>query len=130
MTSGGLIARRPLASAATLQRGRALFSVIAWRLLSATLLARAAPTISCTVLLEGSAWQALFGAIHQRPQPPAHPPRLGHAVLWVAQSGGYLGRTRDDPPGAAVLWRGLHRRVDLTLMYHIFTRAPTRARWG
>jgi hypothetical protein len=130
LKSGCLIERRQLASAANLQRGLALFSVIAWRLLYAMLLARAVPTMPCTVLLEGSEWQALCCAIHPSPHPPVQPPCLGQAVHWLAQLGGYMGRNRDDPPGAEVLWRGLHRLVDLTLMYHVFTRAPTRARCG
>jgi hypothetical protein len=113
-----------LASAPNLQRGLALYSVIAWRLLYATLLARATPDLPCTVLLEAAEGQALYCAIHRTPQAPATPPRVGQAVRWLADLGGYLGRASDGPPGTEVLWRGLHRLVDLTLMYQVFALPP------
>jgi len=34
------------------------------------------------------------------------PKTLGSAVRLVARLGGYLGRTRDPPPGHELLWRG------------------------
>jgi len=130
LKSGCLVEQRQLASAATIQRGLALYSVIAWRLLWATLLARATPDVPCTALLEAAEWQALYCAIHKTPQPPRTPPTLGQAVHWLGQLGGHMGRKSDGPPGTEVLWRGLQRLVDLTLMYHVFTPAPVRARCG
>jgi len=47
-----------------------------------------------------------------------------------SQLGGYLGRTRDGPPGATVLWRGLQRLIDLTAMYLIFRPPPRRRNMG
>ncbi len=130
LKSGCAIEQRQFASAATVQRGLALFSVIAWRVLYATLLARAAPDLPCTVLLETTEWQALYCAIHKTPQPPSTRPTLGHAVLWLARLGGYMARTSDGPPGPEVLWRGLHRLVDLTLMFEVFTPSPNHRKCG
>jgi hypothetical protein len=107
-----------------------LYSVIAWRVLTATLLARAVPDLPCTVLLEAAEWQALYCAIHATAAPPAQAPSLGEAVRWLATLGGYMGRRRDGPPGPEVLWRGLQRLVDLTRMYHIFSPPPTRRKCG
>jgi hypothetical protein len=130
LKSGCALERRPLASAENLQRGLALYSVIAWRVLAATLLARAVPDLPCTVLLEAAAWQALYCAIHATPAPPAQPPSLGEAVRSLAKLGGYMGRRRDGPPGPEVLWRGLQRLVDLTRMYHVFSPPPSRRKCG
>lgn len=130
VTSGCAMERRQRASAENPQRGLALYSVVAWRVLYATLLARAVPAVPCTVLREAIEWQALDWAIHQTPTPPAQPPSLGVAVQWVAHLGGYMGRRRDGPPGPIVLWRGLQRLVDLTIMYQVFAPPPGRRKCG
>ena len=130
LKSGCAIEQRQLASAENLRRGLALYSVIAWRVLYATLLARAVPDLACSILLEAAEWQALYCAIHATTTPPDQPPSLGDAVRWLAHLGGYMGRRHDGPPGSAVLWRGLQRLVDLTLMYHVFSPPPRRRRCG
>jgi hypothetical protein len=130
LKSGCAIEQRQLASAENLQRALTVYSVIAWRLLSVTLLARAAPDVPCTALLEAVEWQALYCALHQTTQPPSTPPSLGQAVRWLAQLGGYMGRKSDGPPGTEVLWRGLQRLVDLPLMSQVFTLRPGRRKCG
>ena len=120
LRSGCSIERRQLEDLDHLQRCLTLYSVIAWRVLYATLLSRVGPDLPCTTLLEESEWQALNCHIHQTTVLPAQPPPLAQAVRWIAQPGGYLGRKSDGPPGATVLWRGFQRLIDLTAMYHIF----------
>jgi hypothetical protein len=127
LKSGCAIERRQLEDLDHLQRCLAVFSVIAWRLLYATLLARVLPDVACTALLEEGEWQALYCHIHQTTQLPPIPPTLAQAVRWIAQLGGFLGRKRDGQPGVTVLWRGFQRLVDLTAMYHVF-RPPPRYR--
>ena len=80
-----------------------LYSVIAWRVLYATMLARAVPELPCSVLLEIEEWQALSCIIHQCPTPPDEPPSLAQAVHWIAQLGGFVGRRRRDQPGTETL---------------------------
>ena len=127
LKSGCALEQRQLQDVDHLQRCLALFSVIAWRVLYATMLARALPDAPCTALLEEGEWQALYCHIHQTTQVPPAPPPLVQAVRWIAQLGGYLGRASDGPPGVTVLWRGFQRLVDLTAMYHVF-RPPLRHR--
>ena len=124
LKSGCAIERRQLEDLDHLQRCLTLYSVIAWRLLYATLLARTGPTLPCTVLLEEGEWQALYCQIHQTTALPTQPPTVAQAVRWIAQLGGYLGRKSDGPPGVTVLWRGFQRLGDLTAMYHVF-RPPS-----
>jgi len=113
-----------LETAARLRRCLPLYSVIAWRLLYATLLSRAMPDAPCTALLELEEWQALYCAIHVTATPPATPPSLRQAVHWIGRLGGFLARRGDGEPGVTVLWKGLQHLTDLTFMYHIMRPLP------
>lgn len=124
LKSGCRIEARQLESAARLQRCLTLFSVIAWRIVYATMLSRTLPELPCTVLLALEEWQALYCATHQTPTPPATPPTLHEAVQWIARLGGFLGRPGDGDPGVTVLWRGFQHLADLTRMY-VLLRSPT-----
>ena len=122
--SGWQLEERQLATDTRLQRCLTLYSVLAWRVFYAIMLARAVPELPCAVLLEIEEWQALYCAIHHCPTPPDEPPALGEAVRWIAQLGGFVGRRRCDQPGAETLWRGLQHLSDLTRMYCIMRPAP------
>jgi len=124
LKSGCRIEARQLATDERLERCLTLYSVIAWRVFSAVMLARAAPELPCDVLLALEEWQALYCAIHHCPTPPDCPPTLGEAVRWLAQLGGFVGRRRRDQPGAETLWRGFQHLTDLTRMYRIMRSAP------
>jgi hypothetical protein len=124
LKSGCRIEARQLATGERLQRCLTLYSVIAWRVFYATMLARAVPEMPCSVLLEIEEWQALYCAIHHCPTPPESPPSLGQAVRWIAQLGGFVGRRRCDQPGAETLWRGFQHLTDFTRMYRIMRSAP------
>jgi hypothetical protein len=124
LKSGCRLEARQCATADRLQRGLALYSVLAWRIFYATMLARAVPEVPCSVLLEPDEWQALSCAIHRLPQPPPEPPTLGQAGNWMAQLGGFVGRRRRDRPGAEVLWRGFPHLSDLTAMSCIMRPVP------
>jgi transposase-like protein/transposase Tn5 family protein len=123
LKSGCRIAARQLQSAERLQRCLPLYSVIAWRLLYATMLSRAAPEAPCTALLEPEEWQALHCAIHRTPTPPDTPPSLRQAVHWLGRLGGFLGRRCNGDPGVTVLWQGFQHLTDLTTMYCIMRPA-------
>jgi Transposase DNA-binding/Transposase Tn5 dimerisation domain len=124
LKSGCKIEARQLERAERLKRCLALYSVIAWRILYGTMLARAAPEAPCTVLLEDDEWQALSCAIHRTAQPPTDVPTIRTAVRWIGQLGGFLGRKGDGEPGVTVLWRGFQHLLDLTTMYRIM-RPPS-----
>jgi len=129
--SGCRIEARQLETAERLQRCLPLYSVIAWRSFSATMLSRAGPDMPCTALLELEEWQALYCAIHRTPTPPETPPPLRQAVHWIAQLGGFLARRGDGEPGATVLWKGFQHLADLTTMYCIMRpAAPKRKKYG
>jgi Transposase DNA-binding/Transposase Tn5 dimerisation domain len=124
LKSGCHLEARQFETAERLKRCLALYSVLAWRIFYATMLARVVPEAPCSILLEPDEWQALYCAIHRVSQPPAEPPPLGQAVNWIAQLGGFVGRRRRERPGAEVLWRGFQHLGDLTTMYCIMRPRP------
>jgi hypothetical protein len=124
LKSGLRIEERQLQHANRLHRGLTVFSVIAWRILYAALLARTIPDAPCTALLEPDEWQALFCRIHQSPILPQQPPSLSQAVGWIAKLGGFLGRNSDGQPGVTVLWKGFFALTQLTAMYRILRPPP------
>jgi len=125
LKSGCKLEDRRLAAADRLIRCLALYSVIAWRILYATMLARAVPDLPCTVLLETQEWQALFCAIHNTAVVTDKPPDLYQAVCWIAQLGGFLARKGDGDPGPMALWKGFQHLADLTKMYRILRPQPS-----
>jgi hypothetical protein len=120
LKSGCRIEARQLETADRLKRCLTLYAVIAWRVLYATMLSRAAPTLSCLALLNDAEWQALFCAIHHTTILPPTPPTLKQAVRWMAQLGGFQNRKRDGHPGVTVIWKGFQHLSDLTYMYLVF----------
>lgn len=118
LKSGCKIERLQLETAERLTRGLALFSVVAWRLLFATMLSRSVgDDIPCSVVFEEDEWQALFCLANKSPIPPAEPPPLSQAVRALAKLGGFLGRKGDGEPGPTTLWRGLQQLNGATELF-------------
>ena len=44
---------------------------------------------------------------------------LSRCLIKLAQLGGYLARVNDPPPGNKVIWRGVHRLIDIELGYRL-----------
>jgi len=130
LKSGCRLEARQLGTAAGLERALTLYSIIAWRILWATLVVRVAPELPASVLLEREEWEALYCTVRKTAQPPSTAPTLREAVRWIAQVGGFLGRKGDGEPGVTVLWRGMGRLADLTAMYRILRPTPAPARCG
>ncbi|TCK94573.1 IS4 family transposase [Paraburkholderia sp. BL9I2N2] len=84
LKSGCRIEARQFGNLDRFVRATALFAVISWRILYATLLARADPDLSCEVLLQPIEWQALYSHTHGTTKAPAQTPSLRQAVLWIA----------------------------------------------
>jgi hypothetical protein len=124
LKSGCQIEQLQLQSAERIKRAFATYSLVAWRLLWITYLARVEPEISCEVCLEPDEWQAL--ACHHLAvrTPPTQPPTLRQAVQWIARLGGFLARRGDGFPGVKTIWRGLSRLADLVSMWRLLRRKP------
>lgn len=122
LKSGCRIEARQFGNLERFVRATALFAVIAWRILYATLLSRADTDLSCEVLFQPIEWQALYCRIQQTSKPSTDPPTLQQAILWIAMLGGYLNRKHDRPPGPTTIWRGFLLLHEITNMYRLFTQ--------
>jgi len=122
LKTGCRIESRQLETVERLAVALTLYSIIAWRILYATMLARTDPNLSCAVLLSKDEWQALYCNIKRMPVPAATPPTLAKAVLWIARLGGFLARKGDGAPGPHVLWRGFQHLPYITDMFLIMRR--------
>lgn len=114
LKSGCCVESLQLENAERLERALATYSIVAWRLLWLTYLARLSPEQSCLIVFEPHEWQSLHCFVHQTPLPPSTPPSLKTALLWIAQLGGFLARKRDGVPGVQTIWRGLRRLSDIS----------------
>ncbi len=97
----------------------AVYMIVAWRTLYVCRLGRGCPDISCEAVFEPAEWKSVWKVIH-RTTPPSVPPRLGEMVRLVAQLGGYVNRTRSDPPGPQTIWIGMQRMHDFALCWQLF----------
>ena len=109
LKSGCGIEKLQLQTAQRLEMALATYSIVAWRLLWLTYLARCSPDDSCEQVLAPHEWQILYATIHHQLYPHPTPPTLAEAVNWIAQLGGFLGRKGDGYPGVKVIWRGMSR---------------------
>ena len=126
LKSGCQVEDSRLQTADRLQNYIALMSVIAWRLHWLTYINRTNPTQPCTVVLTTPEWQALYLRIHQTSVFPKKLPTVHQVIRWMAQLGGFLGRTSDGEPGITVIWRGWQRLQDMTAIWHLIVNKPPK----
>jgi hypothetical protein len=126
LQSGCRVEDRHRETATRLNRGVARSSVIAGRILDASMLARVVPDTPWSALLDDDAWQARDCRIQRVAPPPATPPTLRTAVRWIAQWGGFQGRTGEGEPGVSGLWQGLQHLMDRTAMDRLMRPQPLR----
>jgi hypothetical protein len=87
LKSGCKIESRRLSAAESLERYLAVDSVVAWRVLGLTMQSRETPDMPCDTFLDKPEWQALACYSLKTPIPPAKPPSLQQATLWIAGIG-------------------------------------------
>jgi hypothetical protein len=118
LKSGCGVEKLQLETAERIERALSLYNVVAWRLLCLTYIARVAPEIPCTVVLEEDEWKALYviGSKHAEPLPKTTP-SVREAVRGIAMLGGFLGRKGDGEPGVQAIWTGFRRLMDFTLAW-------------
>ena len=113
LKSGCRLEQLQLETGERIQRALATYTIVAWRLLWITYLARYHPDTPADTVLASHEWQALYCTIHKTPLPPPSPPSLRTCVRWIAQLGGFLGRKHDGEPGVKTIWQGLRRLHDI-----------------
>lgn len=124
LKSGCRLEQLQLETADRIHRALATYTIVAWRLLWMTYLARCHPDTPADTVLETHEWQALYCTIHSSPKPPDSPPDLRTCVRWIAQLGGFLARKHDGEPGVKTLWQGLRRLHDIAQTWLLLSPAP------
>jgi len=113
LKSGCRVEHLQLETRERLERAIATYCLVAWRLLWLTYAARLHPEASCNIALSRAEWQVLASHMQGTRGPVQTAPSLAQAVRWIAELGGFLGRTSDGAPGVQVLWRGWRRLQDM-----------------
>ena len=122
LKSGARIEDRQLEDADRIRACLAIDMVIAWRVYYLTTIARDRPLAPCTEIYDEYEWKATYWYM-KKTQPPEVPPTLNELTTLVGNLGGYLGRNSDGPPGITVVWRGLIRVRDISVMYKTLTES-------
>ena len=95
----------------------ALVSVLAWRVFWITTITRSCPQAPPTLCYEKEEIQALQDIEKlQGRKLSLRSSTLQEFTLAIARLGGYLARKSDPPPGNIVIWRGLQRLHDITML--------------
>ncbi len=92
-----------------IQRWATILAAVAVRVMRLTKLARTEPELPATVELRQSEIDAIIVTRKRTGRSPGDVPTIGQAVTWLAEIGGYTGKSSGGPPGATVITRGLLR---------------------
>jgi transposase-like protein/transposase Tn5 family protein len=102
-----------LRSSAHAMRWATLLAAVALRIERLKFLSRTDPKLPATIELTRHEIRALVlwkRRSKKRTEPmPSAAPTLADAVLWIAQMGGYTGKSSGGPPGSITIGRGLER---------------------
>lgn len=116
LKSGCAVEDLQLHTAERIERALAIYNVVAWRILYLTYVARVAPEMACTAVLDEEEWKTLYVVGSARPQPlPQTTPTVREAVRRIAMLGGFQGRKGDGEPGVQSIWTGFRRLMEFTL---------------
>jgi hypothetical protein len=116
-----------LRTAERLVRLIAVFCILSWRVFWMTMMRRAAPDAAATLALTRMEIVLLDRLVPDKGSARTGGQTLSVYLTKVARLGGYLARSKDPPPGNAVMWRGLSRLTDIELGA---TLANTASRCG
>lgn len=96
-----------LRSAEAIQRWAVILAAVAIRVQRLTRLARTQPDLPASEELADDEVQALLALKNAERFGTGFVPSIGQAVAWIAELGGYTGKSSGGPPGAQVVGRGL-----------------------
>jgi hypothetical protein len=97
----------------------AMYMIVAWRVLYATMLGRECPELSCEVIFSAAEWKSVWTVQKQEPL-PKRAPSLGVFMKLVGELGGHTGQKWDGPLGPKRLWIGLQRTTDFGHAWRLF----------
>jgi Transposase DNA-binding len=116
LKSGCKAEESQLRTASRLTNLIAIFCILSWRVFWLTELNRCAPDAPPQTALTQTETDLLERLVKDTACTAQAPP-LSRSLIKLAQLGGYLARANDPPPGNTVIWRGMHRLMDIQLGY-------------
>jgi hypothetical protein len=119
LQSGCQVEKLQLETADRLKPCLAMYMIVAWRVLYATMLGRACPELSCEVIFSEAEWKSVWTVQQQEPL-PKRAPSLGVFLKLVGALGGHTGQKWDGPLGPKRLWIGLQRTTDFGHAWRLF----------
>lgn len=119
LKSGFKILECRLGDAQRLKKYIAVMSVVAWRMMMLTYLARVDPNLRCDEVLSPQEWKPLYRKLYRKKSLPETPPTIKEAIILIAKLGGFLGRKGDRDPGMITIWRGWKRLADLSAGWYL-----------
>ena len=99
-----------------IERWLRILAAVAMRIVRLTYLARTQPDVSPTLELSPAEIRATILLRQPKGIRPDAKPTMGQVVRWIADLGGYTGKSSGGPPGALVLTRGLRRVEPVALL--------------
>ena len=130
LKSGCNIEKYQLHTFERLERVLAIDSIIAWRILFLTTLARECPDLPASVLFEDYEWKALHARIHMTKDVPDEVPSLSVVMRQIGQLGGHLGNSlamfcvkqkggSDGYPGLLTISKGLYHLYSISIVWKL-----------
>jgi hypothetical protein len=104
-----------LRTAERLARLLAVFCILSWRVFWLTMMNRAVPAASPTLVFTALEIHLLDQLVKNQGKRQPQRATLSGYLTKLARLGGYLARCGDSPPGNRVIWRGLLRLTDIEL---------------
>jgi len=111
LKSGCRVEKLQLETAERIRACLAMYMIVAWRVLYATMLGRECPELSCEIIFSEAEWKSVWTVQKQEPL-PKQVPSLGVFLKLVGELGGHPGKRWDGPLGPKRLWIGLQRTTD------------------
>ena len=103
------IERTQLRSKENILRWAVLLFSVAVRVERLAKLSRTQPDLPATTELDEAEIEAARLSTQRKPSKAGQVPTIGEVTLWIAELGGYTGKSSGCPPGIIVLTRGLQR---------------------
>jgi hypothetical protein len=119
LKSGCQVEKLQLETADRIKPCLAMYQIVAWRVLYATMLGRECPELSCEVIFSEAEWKSVWTVLKQEPL-PKRVPSLGVFMKLVGELGGHTGQRWDGPLGPKRLWIGMQRTTDFGHAWRLF----------
>lgn len=119
LKSGCRVEKLQLEAAERIKPCLAMYQIVAWRVMCATMLGRECPEISCEVIFSEAEWKSVW-TVYQKEPLPKQVPSLGVFLKLVGKLGGHTGKPWDGPLGPKCFWIGMQRTIDFGHAWRVF----------